>query len=339
MKYLTGLAGLIDGDGSVVFDRTRVVDVDGGEPCKLQTDRGTVTADDVVLATHTPIGLWLSLHPRLVPYRSYVMALRAVTPLPSALFWDADDPYHYIRAADSPSGQLLIIGGADHKTGHCENPSARFDDLERFARDRFEVRSIDHRWSSEFFEPSDGLPYIGRSPTSSHVFVATGFSGTGLTFGTVAAMLISDQILGRPNSWEDLFTSNRLKPLASMARTLNEAGSTLKGLVVDRVLGADGRGVDDLAPREGRVISQRGQRLAVYRDERMRLHVHSASCPHMGCIVAWNDAERTWDCPCHGSCFHATGEVVHGPATAPLTARELLTPGHARQDAASEAHR
>lgn len=323
LKFINGLAKFVNQRGGQVFHTTLVEEFEDGTPCTLRTPHGKVTATDVILATHSPIGTWLSVHTRMIATRSYVIAVRLPEPLPTGLFWDDADPYHYLRSF-KPGDHIAIIGGADHKTGHETETQPQFEDLESYAGVRFpSAQTIEYRWSSEFFEPADGLPYVGRGPGTDHVYFGTGYSGTGLTYGVMAAMIMSDMILGRENRWAETFDPKRIKPLASAKRTLEEAAASIKGLITDRIFKVKRQEIGDLAPGQGRVVSIRGKRLAVCRDDAGRLHALNASCTHMGCVVAWNEVEKTWDCPCHGSIFAATGEVIAGPAAKPLEEREI----------------
>jgi glycine/D-amino acid oxidase-like deaminating enzyme/nitrite reductase/ring-hydroxylating ferredoxin subunit len=328
VKHLNGLAEFVNGDGCHVFHQTHVRDFkDGGDagPCTLKTDHGTITARDVILATHTPMGVWASLQTRLVPLMSYVIAARVKNQVPVALFWDNADPYNYVRRFSADDKHLLIIGGADTKTGSRMDTDKSFAALERFAREHFEVEAIETRWSAQFFEPADGLPYIGLGPGTKHTYVATGYSGTGTTYGTAAAMLITDLILRRDpaNPWAEVFKPSRLKPIASAKHVLEEAAVSLQGLIGDRLFKMAGRDIEAIPRGEGRLITADGERLAVYRDENGTVSAVSPVCTHLGCMVEWNNAEKGWDCKCHGSRFDTSGEVIDGPATAPLKKKAI----------------
>jgi len=329
LKYLAGLVRFLEAHGSHIHCGTPVESIDkGGTRHELRTSDGhRIRAHHVVLATHSPPGVWLTLHTRLVPYRSYCLAARIAAPLAPGLYWDTMEPYHYIRRATPEDGFHIIIGGEDHKTGHERDTVSHFAALERYARERFDVQEITHHWSAEWFEPADGLPYIGVLPANDRLYVATGYSGTGMTYGTAAAMVISDMILGRDNPWSTTFSPARVKPIASAPAIAQEAASTIKGLA-DRFLRVRKLDLDSIAPGDGRVISHDGHSLAVCRDNDGTLHACSASCTHLGCIVEWNAAEQTWDCPCHGSVFGVEGEVLFGPAMKPLKPHPLDRDDH-----------
>lgn len=321
-RYLLALALAIPGGGSHVFEHTRVTDIVDGEPCRVVTEKGTVTARHVVVATHAPLQSLL-LQPKIAAYRSYVLALRMHpgAAADAGLFWDTEDPYHYIRWQPTDEGPLLIVGGEDHKTGQESDARARFEALLEYVSRRFKVASVLRRWSAQVIEPVDGLPYIGRDHGSTHVYVATGFSGTGMTLGTLAAMINSDLILGRQNPYQALYDPSRVKPSASIVEIVKENIDFPVQLVKDRLKGAEVASVAEVGRGEGRIVDIEGEKTAVVRDEHGLLHAASAVCTHLGCLVAFNNAEGTWDCPCHGSRFGKDGEVLNGPATTPLASR------------------
>jgi glycine/D-amino acid oxidase-like deaminating enzyme/nitrite reductase/ring-hydroxylating ferredoxin subunit len=322
-RYLMPLAKALRTSGSHVFERTRAVEVKDGEPCLIETDTGArIEARSVVFATNAPLSRF-SMHPSLAHYRSYVLALhlRVGAQTPPGLFWDTADPYHYIRTHPTPAGPLLIVGGEDHKTGQESDTVACFERLREYAQ-RFPARSIAYRWSEQVAEPLDGLPFIGKSPSGGNVFVATGYSGTGMTFGTLAGMLISDLILGRDNPWKDIYSPSRITARPSVLKEyVAENLDYPAHLVADRLRGPDADSFAEVGRGEGKIVAGDAERLAVYRDEHGNAHAVTATCTHLGCQVSWNSAEKTWDCPCHGSRFDTRGQVLNGPARKPLKRR------------------
>ncbi len=323
-RYLAGLARLAEQAGARIFERSRVRDLQPGAPCRLETDRGTVAAGAVLLATHTPTAGINLLQFAVEPMRSYVLALRlrgGARP-PDGLFWDTEDPYHYTRLQPGPRGPWLVVGGADHKTGHRRDTEDCYHDVEDYARERWPVAAVEHRWSSQFYEPADGLPFIGPSPIAPHVYVATGFSGTGLVLATLSAMVLCDELQGRRGPWADVYASRRLT-LAGGPGFLAKNLDTAYHFVGDR-LGVPR--LDDLgriAPGEARVVDWRGHTVAAYREESGKLHAVSAICTHLFCLVGWNSAEKTWDCPCHGGRYRPDGSVIEGPPVADLAPLEV----------------
>ena len=314
-KYLVGLAQAVVGDGSQVFEESRVTDVDDGSRCRIATESGSVTAGAAIVATNFPMldrGLFFA---RCHPHRSYLVAMGLEGDPPEGAFISASEPLRSIMSHRVGDQDLLLIGGEGHRASDSVDASERYRRLEGWGRERLPVASLEYRWSTQDALPLDGVPYIGRmSPFSQNVHVATGFRKWGLTNGTVAAMILADHILGRPNPWASVFNSNRVKPLAGGRRFLSEnlrAGVRLaKGWVTSR-----GSGLPDLEPGESRVVELDGQKLAVHRDGSGGVHAVSAVCTHLGCIVEWNGTEGTWDCPCHGSRFDHAGTVIQGPAT------------------------
>jgi glycine/D-amino acid oxidase-like deaminating enzyme/nitrite reductase/ring-hydroxylating ferredoxin subunit len=321
-RYLLPQIARIPGRGSHVFEDTLALEVKDGEPCRVVTARGTITARDVLLATHAPLDN-KTIQTKVAQYRSYVLGCRVAGPAPEGLFWDDEDPYHYIRRQPTSRGDVVIIGGEDHKVGQEEDTEARYEALLDYARDRFDVRAVEYRWSAQTLEPVDGLPYIGRDIGAGHVHVATGFSGTGMTFGTLSALILADAVLGRPNPWAALYDSGRLKPMTSAGTFLKENLDFPQYLVGDRLKRPKEHTAADVPRGEGRVLLVDGERVAVSRDDAGRAQAVSAVCTHMGCIVRWNDAERSWDCPCHGSRFDTAGHVLDGPASRNLEPRPV----------------
>jgi glycine/D-amino acid oxidase-like deaminating enzyme/nitrite reductase/ring-hydroxylating ferredoxin subunit len=274
-----------------------------------------VAAGHVVEATHTPIGLAATIQTRVAATTSYVIEAVLNEPIAPGLYWDMDDPYHYIRNVD-PEGTHVLIGGEDHGTGRETDPAARLAALEKWTRERFSVAEVIALWSHELFEPADGLPYIGLLPGARSHWIAAGFSGTGLTFGTAGALLLRDLLTVGASPWESVYSPSRLKPLASGLPIVKENLSIGWHFVTDRIRSRTGP--ESLKADSGKVEREGRKQVAVYRDVRGDLHFMSARCPHLGCVVAWNDLEKTWDCPCHGGRFAPTGKVMYGPPTSNL---------------------
>ena len=321
LKYLYGLAARIPGDGSHVFEHTRVHNVDEGEPCRVHVAQGpSLRAERVMLATHTPLNQAV-LQTKVAQYRSYVVSGRVENP-PEGLFWDTADPYHYIRTHRDGDATELIVGGEDHKTGIGEHSDAPFERLLEYAA-RFGLKEPRFRWSAQVVEPLDGLPFIGKNAGAERVFVATGFSGNGLTFGTLAAMLIKDACLGAFNPYAELYDPARLKPFTKLASFLAENVDYPLHLLSDALKAPTARSLDEIPKGDGRIVRLDGRRVAAYRDDDGRIHAVSPICTHLGCHVAFNAAEKSWDCPCHGSRFSVDGNVLDGPAAESLERIEV----------------
>lgn len=317
-RYLQRLAAEVHGDGCFIFEQTRVKPPVEGQPLETEAGpggvhRALVHAKHIFLATHSPFLNVSQWDLRSHPYQSYVIGVRVDDDVPDALFWDDAEPYHYIRRASSKEPDLLLIGGADHKTGQGGNEQDHYKDLEDYARERFKIRSIDYRWSAEFFEPVDGLPYVGRVPGWEHVYLATGYAGTGITLGTVAGKLIADLILERENPLAKPLEPGRLTVRQSAGTFVSENVNAAYHFVADRFAGERIDSLDQVAPGTGCLVTIKGQQRAVYRAANGVAHVLSPTCTHAGCIVNWNDAESTWDCPCHGGRYTAEGKRLYGP--------------------------
>jgi glycine/D-amino acid oxidase-like deaminating enzyme/nitrite reductase/ring-hydroxylating ferredoxin subunit len=337
LKFLNGVAGVIIDSGGKIFTGTRVVSVKDGHRAKIQTADGrTITAKAAVVATNCPINDRVVIHSKQAPYATYAICLRVARPGEHALFWDTAQtaeeekqeigpvPYHYVRFAPDEQGEVLIVGGEDHKTGQAEDCAQRFAKLQRWARDRFPfVGEITDRWSGQVMEPVDGVAYIGRNPGDKNVYVVTGDSGNGITHGILAGTLIVDLIAGRENPWAKLYDPSRktLKPRV-LADYIAE-NTNVAAQFRDYVTPGSAKTVDDIKPGEGAVLRDGLKKLATYRDESGTLHAFSAVCPHLGCVVRWDACEKTWDCPCHGSRFDALGCVINGPAVSDLERVEV----------------
>jgi Rieske Fe-S protein len=254
---------------------------------------------------------------KLMAYSSYVIG--ATIPkgsVPIADFWDTSDPYYYLRIDQLPDADYAIFGGEDHKTGQVTNTRERYQKLETVLHSFLPDAKVDHQWTGQVIETNDGLPLIGE--LSPKQFICTGYAGNGMTFGTVAAIMAHDTILGRKNPWSELFDPHRKKVLGGTWDYLRENIDYPFYMIKDRLLGSQGNSLDNVPTNEGKIISLHGKKIAAYRDKQGRLTTLSPVCTHMGCLVHWNTSEKTWDCPCHGSRFQCTGELIAGPAETPL---------------------
>jgi glycine/D-amino acid oxidase-like deaminating enzyme/nitrite reductase/ring-hydroxylating ferredoxin subunit len=324
-RYCLGLAAAIERRGGTIVEQTRAHDVDEsaeGDTVAVRTSGGVIRAGAVVLATQTPFLDRGAFFARTQPHRSYVIAARWDDP-PAGMYISADQPVRSLRPHTDAQGSVLMIGGGGHRTGKDEHTGDQYGELRRFAHDRFDM-APEWQWSAQDFTPGDGVPYIGPITTNSkHTFVATGYAKWGMTNGTVAAMIISDSILGRENRWRDAFDSTRVDLRRSLEIVGSQGLSTVKSIVGDRVAALVANDVDSLAPGTGAVVRANGHAVAAYRHEDGRLSAVSPRCTHLSCIVHFNDAERTWDCPCHGSRFDLDGHVIDGPASDDLSVVRL----------------
>jgi len=319
-QYLEALVGLVAGEGCQVFEHTRVEEIQDGSPCRVVAGAHSILSSSVIEATHTPLNRSLGIQSRVEPYLSYLLGLKVGEELSPALLWDTEEPYHYLRRVWNDSGEYLLIGGADHRTGQEKDPAGRLDDLLAYAHRRYAVKSVEWSWSHQVFEPADGLPYVGRKPGEEHVFVTGGYSGTGLTFGTMAGTLLASLAQGVELPALALYSPSRIKPLVAAKEFLRDSLQVAWHKVVEQLHLHPLAGGPPLKPNHGRIMTLEGREVAVYLDETSRLHVLSPSCPHAGGIVAWNDLEKTWDCPFHGGRYLPTGQVICGPPTQDLEA-------------------
>jgi glycine/D-amino acid oxidase-like deaminating enzyme/nitrite reductase/ring-hydroxylating ferredoxin subunit len=319
-KYLLHLASKISGRGSYVFEKARVEKVEEGEPCRVITAQGTLTAKKVLVTTHAPIlneGLFFA---KSYPKRSYLVGA-SIDPAraPQGMFIGMGESYRSIRTTPYKDGLLLLIGGEGHKVGTVTNTEERYLKLEHYGRERFGLRDFAYRWSTQDIVSFDKLPYIGRlSSRSKHVYVATGFSLWGMSKGTMAGMLLSDLLLGIANPWIELYDSTRATPFMTPKSIKNnvEVGVHWLGDRIKESIHHDS--VENIKRGEAKLITAEREKVAAFRDEEGMVHAVSAVCTHLGCLVNWNNAEKSWDCPCHGARFDYLGKVLHGPATQDL---------------------
>ena len=324
-RYLLALAEAFVEAGGRLFEGTRVTDVDGGAPCRVETRSGSVTAEDVVLATHFPLLDRAGYFARQYPKRSYVLAVRASDPPTDGMYYWPGETYRSTRTAEIDGETLTLVGGQNHKTGQGGRVLDRYRRLEATARDRFDVEDVVYRWSTQDYVSVDGVPYVGRlGAFASNVYAATGFGGWGMSNGTAAGLSIAGAILGRPEEWADAFDPLRATVRASAKEFSTENANVARRFVGDWAEGLASTG-DRLGRDEATVYRHGTDVVGVYRDEDGDDHVVDAVCPHLGCLVQWNDGERTWDCPCHGSRFAVDGRVLDGPATEDLPARSRGT--------------
>jgi len=316
-KYLAALVRSFGGKGSHVFEQTAVDDVQD-KPLVVKAGAFSVHCQQVIMATHNPLqGATGSLaamlfQSRLALYTSYALSAKIPAGNIEAAFWDTNRPYHYLRVEHRRGHDLAIFGGEDHKTGQAENTSDAFYRLQQRFNEIFPGVRADRHWSGQVIETNDGLPFIGNVTVDQ--FMATGFSGNGMTFGTLGAMMALDAIVARKNPWTALFNVHRKPGLRDLVDYVKENKDYPFYLLRDWLGSADGHSLRSLKRSEGKILNLDGKKVAAYRDRAGKVSLCSPVCPHLQCIVGWNDAEHTWDCPCHGSRFRATGEVISGPA-------------------------
>ncbi len=320
-EYLRPLAKAAVDNGARIFENTLINDVSTGA---IKGEVGSVRAKHVLLATHVPIndrgGIWAKMYIT----RTYVVAApikRDV--IPDALFWDTAYPYHYTRLLETDKGLYLIVGGEDRDVGKEGNDEERYEALEQYCRERFGVKTFSHRWSGQINEPADMLPFIGESSHGKNVWMSTGYSGTGMTYGTLSALMLSDFALDRENEYASLYDPARKKLSAILENVVTKA-TVFPKRMIEKVthLDVEAKSVDEVVEGEGKIVSTDGKKAAVARIDG-KLCVLDPTCTHMGCTVAWNAAEKSWDCACHGSRFDIRGAVLNGPATAPLGEAEV----------------
>jgi len=323
-KYVYGLANAFEKLGGIILQGCRVTKVDDNETIEATTRYGKIRAKELIWATHIPPGVNL-LHFRCAPYRSYAVAIKLGNEeYPDGLVYDMYDPYHYYRTQVVDGEKFLIAGGEDHKTAHEENTNMCFERLEAYISKIFDVKEISFRWSSQYFEPADGLPYIGHLPGHPEkIYVATGFGGNGITCGTISGIVLGEMLATGSSKYQDLFNPNRIKPVAGFEAFVKENADVVGHMFKSPFAGEKITELSELAHDEARVVKYEGHRIALYKDPNGKVYAVNPTCPHAKCSVAWNMAEKSWDCPCHGSRFAADGRMLTGPSFHDLQDVEL----------------
>jgi glycine/D-amino acid oxidase-like deaminating enzyme/nitrite reductase/ring-hydroxylating ferredoxin subunit len=318
-KYVLALTELLAKKGCHIFENTRVTSIEEKSTCTVSTDKAKIRAKKVFIATHTPIGI----NPTQLftaAYRSYVVAVTLKNKdYPEGHFWDLDRPPHATctHAISKQHPELLMVAGSHHKTGQGSNTQLHYKELTTFLTDHFQVDEIAYQWSAQHFQSADDVPYIGLAKRSGkHVYMATGYFADGLVYGTVAGIMMGDLLAGKRNALENTYQSNRITPVASASFLLKEDSNVFFEYLKDfPIVDSD---YANLKNGEGKIVEINQEKCAVSRDNEGNLHIVSGVCTHMKCIVSWNGAEQSWDCPCHGSRFTQQGEVIEGPATVNL---------------------
>ncbi len=328
-KYLLGLAEDVVRRGGRIAERTRAVGLEDGDPCRVTTEHGvTVTARDVVVATHYPVFDRALLFGRLEPRRELVVA--AALPAerdPHGLFITQDQNTRSVRTARYRDGQRLLIVTGEHFTPGDGDVTERWDRLLTWTRERFPGADVVYRWAAQDNTTTDQIPFVGPFyPGAKHVYVATGFGGWGMSTGVMAGHLLAASITGSEPPWTGLYDPRRLHPVREAASMAKLQAKVVRHFIGDRLRSSHTDTVDDVAPGTGAVLRVEGARCAVYRDDAGVVHALSARCTHLGCLVHFNDAERAWECPCHGSRFAVDGSVIQGPANRPLERKDLSEP-------------
>ena len=321
-RYLAGLADALTRAGCLMFDNTRVTDVDqqADHTVRVKTSGGTggtVRAGRVIVATLLPIGRIGGYFARTRPVRSYALAVRLRGPAPRGMSISIDSPTRSTRPWLDPGPNGMIVAGNGHETGAEQDTSARYTDLEAWTRATFDVEEVDYRWSAQDYTTPDRMPYVGRSPMADRVLVATGFAKWGLSNGTAAATMLADLLAGRDNAWLPGFDATRIGDAQAVGRLIKDNLKVGAELLSGHLRKPD-LSAQDLAPGQGGLVELEGKTVGAYRDPAGGLHTVNPTCTHLGCRLRWNPAETSWDCHCHGSRFDSDGNVLNGPAVEPL---------------------
>lgn len=323
LKFLDGLIKAILKNGGEIYENSLVNEVKEKEQnveIELANER-EITAAQAIVMTNSPFNNRFKIHTKQAPYQTYAIGVSLKNKVAEGLYWDTEDPYHYIRIYDGGNEQFLIVGGEDHKTGQEEHTEDKYEKLWKWTKENFpEAGKVEYQWSGQVFETIDGLAYIGANPGDKRTFIGTGYSGNGMTYGVIAAQMIEELIAGKACDWKEIYDPGRknLMGVGNFAEeNLNVASQYLDLLKPEAKVN-----LEKLEKGEGTVINEGMKKVAIYKDKTGKICKYSAICTHLGCVVKWNKAETTWDCPCHGSRFDAHGKVMNGPATADLPKEE-----------------
>ncbi|SES96626.1 Glycine/D-amino acid oxidase [Natronincola peptidivorans] len=322
-KYLLSLAKKIHGDGCAIFEKTKAVDIqEGAAPTVITAGGNKVTSSYVIIASHYPFydkpGLYFS---RIYPKRSYVLGIIIKEKFPLGMYINAEEPARSLRCQSFENRELILVGGEHHKTAHGKSTTTHYKNLMDFAHETFQVERIFYRWSTQDGHTPDGVPYIGQlAPATPNIFVATAFHKWGMTNSTASAMILKDLIVKGENPWAPVYQPSRITPsITAAASFVKENVDVAINFVSGKLMSSTPEIEKKIQPNEGKVMEVDGKRIGAYRDKNGKLHLVDTTCTHMYCELQWNDAETTWDCPCHGSRFSPEGDVIEGPALEPLT--------------------
>lgn len=319
IKYIYGLAGAFIEAGGIILENTFIRDSSYQDGVlNAQSDNINIKAKKLVYATHLPPGVNL-LDFVCAPYRSYVIGLKLKeeSAYPDCLSYDSKEPYHYFRTHVINNKKYLIVGGEDHKTGH-DSPEAAFKALEDYATQYYESAEIKFKWSAQYYTSADGLAYIGNLPSNNDIYIATGYNGNGMMYGTISGKIISDMILDKQSPYADLFSPIRIKPVAGFTEFVKENADVAYRFIADRFSSAKIDSLKDIKAGTGAIVKYDGEQLAVYKDAEGKVTALNPACTHAKCIVCFNPSETSWDCPCHGGRFDIHGKVLTGPPRADL---------------------
>lgn len=317
LAYTQQLANNIKGDNCRIFEDSNIVEIEKIDTLyHLTANNKTIKTTYVVHATHTPKGLLVEYHTTLGPYREYGIGVKLKSDqYPVGIFWGyLKNKKISVRTYGAPDDPYLIAVGAMHKVGQADDNRKNLQQLEDFVKKHFDVQDVRYRWGGQNYKPADMLPYIGPKTSNSKEYIATGFSTDGLVYGTLSAKLISDSIASVENPHSELFKANRHQPLKAAEKFIKENVNVIGKLVGDYFKKGDDENVKNMLPGEGKLLQYEDGKYAVYKNPDGRISVLSPICPHMGCTVHFNNAEKTWDCPCHGSRFETSGKLIEGPA-------------------------
>jgi Glycine/D-amino acid oxidases (deaminating) len=326
LKFLIPLAKIITEKGNKIYEQSRIVDIEDDDGYTIITNRGNkVRAEKLIIASHYPCYNKSALHfTRIYASRSYVIALKAKEKYPGGMYITAENSGFSYRSQPTDDGELIFVGGESHKTGQGGDTAKHYEVLINQSHEKFTIEDIPYRWSAQDCMTMDELPLVGHyNSNTPNLYIATGFMKWGMTNSIASATILKDLIVEGRSPWKDVYNPSRDTILASTKNFVVENLNVAEKLLEGKLMPASDP--DDMEPGEGKKIKVDGQKSKAYRDEKGELHVVDPTCMHMGCELSWNSAEKSWDCPCHGSRYALDGTIIEGPTVNPLNVYKNLS--------------
>ncbi|MDR7870852.1 MAG: FAD-dependent oxidoreductase [Tissierellaceae bacterium] len=319
-KFLLKLAEILNDRGVSIYEKTRAIELNSeNDKYIINTDVGKkVTAEKVIIATHYPFFNKKSMYyARLYVERSYILGIKAKEKYPGGMYINAEEPPRSLRYHPTDDGELILVVGENHKTGQGENTNEHYEALLNFAKDIFTIKDIPFRWSTQDCFTLDGIPYVGQYASDTpNLYVATGFAKWGMTNSVASSIILRDLVFKGESPWADVYNPSRKTIVASTKNFVVQNANVASQLIEGKLSNTDND--VELKPGDAVIVEVDGDKVGCFRDDEGKLHLVNTTCTHMGCELKWNSAERSWDCPCHGSRFTYEGKVLHGPAVKPL---------------------
>lgn len=315
-KYISGLCNYILNHSGKIFENSKVINIKRtNSNYIISTPKASVSSKYLVIASRYPIVKFPGFYfLKMYQQASYLIGIETKSPNLDGMFLSTSSPALSLRTVKDTNKQLVLIGGSEHKVGIKNDFSNAYKELEKFAKQIYPDAKVLYRFGTQDCVSLDKLPYIGvLSNLMPKAYVATGFKKWGMTSSAVASDIIRDKILGHKNKYENIFSSTRFNPLKNRCEFGNMLKETTFSLALNR-LNLPKASIEDVACGEGKIVRVGMKKVGVYKDMNGKTFCVKPYCTHLGCELSWNNLEKTWDCPCHGSRFSYTGEPLYDPA-------------------------